>query len=162
MALPALATIAQLETRLGVPVGSLAGVELAQAQALLEDASELVRAETGKSWVDEDNLPIAPGPVQTIVCQIVIRYLKNPDGYTSESEDGYTWRREGTDVDGGLYLTDQERRLLSRYSTSNGGLYTIPTTKRPYSRDVEIVLIDDQFGGDPIGMYDPYDIGQEV
>jgi hypothetical protein len=144
----ALATIAALEARLGIPQDSLEGVALAKAVADLEDASDLVRAETGKTWLDEQGQPVAPGPVVTVVLKAALRCYRNPEEYSSETEDGYTWRREPDAVS--PYLTDAEIRLLARYA-STSGLYVQPFTR--HTAD-EPYYMHDQFGGDPILVHD--------
>lgn len=147
---PALATVSALEARLRVPVGTLTGPDLAKAQADLEDASNLVRAETGRTWLDSDNQPTAPGPVVTVVLKAALRCYRNPEELASETEDGYTWRREPDSVT--PYLIEAEIQLLRRYAVSSSKLYTLPTTRAaagdPY-------FLDDQFGGDPILVHDP-------
>lgn len=140
-----LAPVSALEARLRIPVGSLTGVDLAKAQADLEDASNLVRAETGKSWLDEQGQPIAPGPVATVVLKAALRCYRNPDEFSSESEDGYTWRREPDAVT--PYLTEQEKTLLGKYAASSTKLYTLPTTRLDPQ---EQLFLNDQYGGDPI------------
>lgn len=144
----ALATVSALEARLGIAQGSLTGVALTKAQADLEDASELVRAETGKSWLDEQGVPVAPGPVVTVVLKSALRCYRNPEEYSSETEDGYTWRREPDAVS--PYLTEAEIRLLARYAATSD-LYVQPFTRYDAS---EPYYMNDQFGGDPILMHD--------
>lgn len=143
-----LAPVSALEARLRIPIDSLQGVDLAKAQADLEDASNLVRAETRKSWLNEQGLPVAPGPVTTVVLRAALRCYRNPDEYSSEAEDGYTWRREPDAVT--PYLTQAEKDLLEKYAASSSKLYTLPTTRiGPDER----VFLNDQYGGDPI-LYD--------
>lgn len=147
---PALATIAALEARLGVAPGTLDGVDLAKAQADLEDASNLVRAETGRSWLDANNQPNAPGPVVTVVLKAALRCYRNAEEYSSETEDGYTWRREPDSVT--PYLIEAEIQLLRRYAVSSSKLYTLPTTR---SEVGDPYYLEDQYGGDPILVHDP-------
>lgn len=147
---PALATVAALEARLGIPPGTLAGADLAKAQADLEDASNLVRAETRRSWLDDTNTPNAPGPVVTIVLKAALRCYRNAEEYSSETEDGYTWRREPDSVT--PYLIPAEIRLLRRYSATSTGLYTLPTTRTEVG---DPYYLEDQYGGDPILVHDP-------
>lgn len=147
---PALATIAALEARLGVAPGTLYGVDLAKAQADLEDASNLVRAETGRSWLDQNGQPNAPGPVVTVVLKAALRCYRNAEEYSSETEDGYTWRREPDSVT--PYLIEAEIQLLRRYAVSSSKLYTLPTTR---SEVGDPYYLEDQYGGDPILVHDP-------
>jgi hypothetical protein len=152
---PALATIAALEARLRIAPGTLADTDLAKAVADLEDASNLVRAETGKSWLDAQNNPVAPGPVETVVLRAALRCYRNPDEFSSETEDGYTWRREPDSVT--PYLTDAEIRLLARYASgSSARLYTLPTTR---TGPEECYFLRDQFGGDLILNHDSSHLG---
>src|SRR5690606_33461915 len=67
MALPPLATVAELEERLGVPTGSLEGADLVRAKADLDDASALVRTAAKKDWVAEDGTSTAPAIAKTVV-----------------------------------------------------------------------------------------------
>lgn len=143
-----LAPVSALEARLRIPIDSLQGVDLAKAQADLEDASNLVRAETGKSWLNEQGQPIAPGPVATVVLKAALRCYRNPDEFSSEAEDGYTWRREPDAVS--PYLTEQEKELLAKYAPSSTKLFTLATTRvGPEER----LFLRDQYGGDLI-LYD--------
>lgn len=144
----ALATVAALEARLGIPQDSLEGVALAKAIADLEDASDLVRAETGKTWLDEQGQPVAPGPVVTVVLKAALRCYRNPEEFSSETEDGYTWRREPDAVS--PYLTEAEIRLLARYA-STSDLYVQAFTRHG---DDDPFYVNDQFGGDPFLMHD--------
>lgn len=97
MALPPLAPVADLETRLGVEVGSLAGTDLARAEADLADASALVRSESlGVSWVDADGVTItAPDEVVAIAVRAAKRSYLNPEFLTSENLGGqYSYQRD--------------------------------------------------------------------
>jgi hypothetical protein len=77
-----LASVADLEKRLGVPVGHLAGEDLIRAQTALEDASTVIRAETGRDFPD----PAAVPPVVALVAvQLAKRAFLNPEDMTSES-----------------------------------------------------------------------------
>lgn len=125
MTQPALAQVSALELRLGLETGSLQGADLARAQAALDDASALVRAEAGKPWLDENNVVTAPAEVLTIVVKASLREFKNPDGFTSEQLGDYSYR---TDNVGGVYLTDDERRIVRTAAGVGGqGLYTVRT-----------------------------------
>lgn len=143
-----LAPVSALEARLRIPINSLQGVDLAKAEADLEDASNLVRAETGKSWLNEQGQPIAPGPVATVVLKAALRCYRNPDEFSSEAEDGYTWRREPDSVT--PYLNQSEKELLARFAAPSSKLFTLATTRLGPD---ERLFLRDQYGGDPI-LYD--------
>lgn len=140
----ALAEVSALELRLGLEIGSLQGADLARAQASLEDASALVRAEAGKPWLDAAGTTVtAPAQVVTIVVKASLREFKNPDGFTSEQLGDYSYR---TDATGGAYLTEDERRIIRQAAgTSGQGLGTVTT---PSAYGVPIPLPDNYFMGD--------------
>lgn len=126
MTLKSLADVAAIELRLGFETGTLQGPDLARAQAALDDASALVRAEAGKSWVDTDGTTItAPAQVLTIVVKAALREFKNPDGFSSEQMGDYSYR---TDHTGGVYLTDDERRIVRQAAGAGAyGAWTVRT-----------------------------------
>lgn len=110
MSLPALAPVSALEERLGVPVGSLAGEDLTRAERNLEDASNLVRSETGIAWLTAPDTPTAPDSIVVVVLQAAKRVFLNPDGLTSESVEGYAWQTDQQSM--GAYLTEDELRTV--------------------------------------------------
>lgn len=138
----ALAEVSALELRLGLEIGSLQGADLARAQASLEDASALVRAEAGKPWLDGDTVT-APAQVVTIVVKASLREFKNPDGFTSEQMGDYSYRTDNT---GGAYLTEEERRIIRQAAGTTGqGLVTVTT---PSAYGTPVPLPDNYFMGD--------------
>lgn len=110
MPLTPLAPVSALEERLGVPVGSLVDEDLVRATRALEDASHLVRVESGILWVDATGDPIAPEAIVVVVLQIAKRTYINPDGLSSESVEGYSWQTDQQTM--GIYLSDDELRTV--------------------------------------------------
>jgi hypothetical protein len=113
-ALPPLATIADLETRLGLAEGALVDADLARATAAIADASELVRVEGRVPWVDATGTPTAPPAVVVVVLQVAMRVYNNPNGYSSEtvSADGATYSNSNNQQALGIYLTADELRTV--------------------------------------------------
>jgi hypothetical protein len=113
-ALPVLATIAQLETRLGLATGTLAGLDLDRATAALQDASDLVRAEGHIAWTDSTGTPEAPPAVVVVVLQVAMRAYNNPNGYASETvaADGATYSYSNNQQALSIYLTADELRTV--------------------------------------------------
>lgn len=113
-ALPPLATVAELETRLGLDTGTLADTDLARATAAIADASTLVRVQGRVPWVDATGNPIAPDAVVVVVLQVALRVYNNPNGYTSEtvSADGATYSNSNNQQALGIYLTAEELRTV--------------------------------------------------
>lgn len=139
----ALATIAAIETRLGLEIGSLQGADLARANAALDDASALVRAEAGKPWITEEGIVIAPPEVITIVIKASIREFKNPDGFSTEQLGDYSYRTENT---GGVYLTDEERRIIR--NASGSGAHGVWSPRTPSAYGDKVILAHDYYMGD--------------
>jgi len=105
------ATVVDVATRLGRPIDS--PEEQAQVQAWLDDAEALILARI-------PNLPdrVAAGSptVATLVMiesNAVIRKIRNPEGYTSETIDDYTYRYNEQVRRGDIFLTDDEWGLLT-------------------------------------------------
>lgn len=127
--LPAFATVAELETRLNTQLDS---EQAAQAQMVLESASNLVRGCTGKDWVDEDgNLSGTPAQLaklNTLTLDVVKRAATNPTGTVQETAGPFN-RSFGANAADNLWLTALEKRACARLG--RGGLWTQPTTRGP-------------------------------
>lgn len=54
----------------------------------------------------------APIRVRAITFEVAARAWRNPDGYSSETVDDYTYRRDADSRSAGIYLTDAERAEL--------------------------------------------------
>lgn len=121
MTLPPLAEVEDLKNRTGQ---TYSGSELTRAGAVLADASALARDEAGQLW-GAGSLT-APEVAVVLVLKAAKRAMENPDGYTSETDGDYTWRKEG--AEDGVYFTDKECRTLQRLG-GRGGLRTISTTR---------------------------------
>lgn len=128
--LESLATLEMFEERIA---GGIAEEDTVRAQAVLDDASALVRAEAGKSWIGssgmlEDDIPDV---ILTIVMKAAKRAFTNPDEVRSESIDNYSTSY------GDVYLTKTEVSLVRGAAGVRGGLWTQSTTRR-----------EPDFGGD--------------
>lgn len=142
----ALAEVSALELRLGLEIGSLQGADLARASAALDDASALVRAEAGKDWVTTAHgTPTVSAPTQvvTIVVKAALREYRNPAGFTSEQLGDYSYR---TDQTGGVYLTEEERRIVRAAAGASGHGVWSPRTPTAYGE--RIPLPDGYYMGD--------------
>lgn len=117
MSLPMLATVTDLADWLGEDVT----MNDPRAIAVLRRASALVRSEAGVEWSDG-----APEDVQGVVVAAAARVWSNPNAAIQRSAGSFSERLSERAADG-LYLTDEERRVLSRYSQSRFGVGTIRT-----------------------------------
>ena len=118
-----LATSADLEARLGE---TLSGPDVARAEALLEDASILVRDVAEKpDWTAET----APARAIQITLAVALRAYNNPDGLISERLGDASWGWwHGTQP--GIYLTKDEEQALRRLG---GSAMRSATLVSPYS-----------------------------
>jgi hypothetical protein len=104
-----LITVEQLEARLS---RSFEGDTLAQAEALIDDASALIVDAAGTDFATG-----VPGVVIALVAQVIRRALDNPGELTAENIGGYGWQsnpRSSASGGAAIYLTRAERRLVRR------------------------------------------------
>lgn len=130
MARPALATVDELQTALGEadPI-----TDEDQAGSLLERASEIVRAEAHKTWLNDDEDDLSedlPGQIPGVVVSMVERASRNPTGTTQEQAGPFS-RSFGPAAADRLFLTKWERKVIAEAAGQNVGLGTIGTTRGP-------------------------------
>lgn len=127
MTLPPLATPEDLEYRMG---REFTDAELPRVEAALDDASALVRAEAGRSWVDPETGLVTglPAAIKTVVLRVAERVVRNPQGFRSESAGDYSFQRYDADDGGGPYLTDREMAII-RKALGRTGLWTLRTER---------------------------------
>ncbi|MFC0547050.1 hypothetical protein [Kutzneria chonburiensis] len=82
--------------------------ERPRAEALLADASTLIRTHLG--WLTQDPQPV-PDAVRLVCLSVALRCFSNPLGITSESVGDYSYRRSSGSV-AGMALTSAEIELL--------------------------------------------------
>ena len=124
MARPALATVEDLERLLGEAVP-----DEDQAEARLEQASELVRAYARVDWLSDDESEVedVPGQIPGVVIAIVERASRNPSGATQETAGPFS-RSFGSEAAARMYLTAGEKLIIG-HATSAIGLGVITTTR---------------------------------
>ena len=122
--LPPLATTIQFDARLP---GGLSSDDGARAEATLEDASALVRAEAGQTWVnDAGDLVDVPDIIVSVTLAVAKRAFVNPDMVRSEGIQDYQVSFGSSSPD--VYLTKAERDLIRR-AVGRAGLWTLSTTR---------------------------------
>lgn len=95
------------------------------------DAETLVNFEFPDLAAAVEAEDIPAGQVRFVVCQMVIRALSNPNNLRSTSEGIDSYSRTVTyagDDPGSLWLTDQERVLLTNAGFSSQTAFTIDPT----------------------------------
>jgi hypothetical protein len=116
MTLPALAQVSDMEARLGHTIDD--ATERTRAQALLDDASALIRFEANRTWMDDTVDPPVLGPVPDFVvsltAQAALRGWFNPAGIESAQLGAVSVRY------GGAWLTNAERAQLALLNRGQG------------------------------------------
>lgn len=104
-----LASVADLEKRSRVDVGTWAGAELTAAELAIEDASALVLAIGNPDWT----LVTVPASVRRVVIGCALREVRNPERLQSESMGGgaYSWSAPVDETS--AYLTDAEEAIVA-------------------------------------------------
>jgi len=117
------ATVADVSTRLGRPITDPG--EVAQVQAWLDDVEAIILGRLPDLGVDIDLGTPTVATLVMVESNVVIRKIRNPEGYTSETIDDYTYRYNEQVRRGDLFLTDEEWALL-RPAVSGGAFSTSP------------------------------------
>ena len=121
----ALATLAEFEARYG---DTLSGADVIRAEALLDDASVLVRDVADEpDWDDVS----APARAVQIVLAVALRAYNNPDGLINERLGDASWGWwHGTQP--GVYLTKDEADALRRLGDMS---MRVVTNVTPFNAD---------------------------
>lgn len=124
MALPALATLATLQERLGARIENPQ-----QAMYLLGAASTIVRSAAGKLWVNADGeLEDVPDGASVVVIEMVARVSENPTGAVTNEEHLGPWGHTvsyGNNAADRLYLSAADKIILG--STASNAWTIDPT-----------------------------------
>jgi len=174
--LPAFASFLELDAR--IP-GGIADEDVERAQAALDDASTLIRAEASQNYVDDQGALTLPAGADAWRADVLVRVclsaarrqLDNPDGISQEALGAYSVQQANASSD--VYLTTAERRDVRR-AAKKTGVTTVSTTRsdlasdgRPYGlevsewnnsrvdRDVDPGALVDVDGGDAVPWVSP-------
>lgn len=131
--LPPLASLQQFSARLGYTPD---GAEADRAEALLDEASELIRDEAGEDWVDSDSaLESVPRRVEQICVAVAYRAFVNPEALSQRQIGDSNKAYDRTRVHGGeaVYLTEAERKAIRR--AAGASTFAAVTLTSPYSGD---------------------------
>lgn len=151
--LPALATLGDLEHRLGLDENTLQGADQRRAEAALDDASALVRDEARRTWVGTTGeLEGVPDVVHRVVLGAAYRNYVNPEAVLTETAGPFSRTIKQTDT--GVYLTEAEIVIVRRFRPTGGGLWTQKVYR---DDDAESTLfLEDSYGCElfPVGSID--------
>ena len=87
---------------------SLTAAEETVADTLLGDAWSILTARRPTLEADITAGTVTEANVVRILSQMVLRVMKNPEGYRSQSIDDYSYTRDPAASAGWLYVTDEE------------------------------------------------------
>ncbi|MFD4442518.1 hypothetical protein ACFWPK_22385 [Nocardia sp. NPDC058519] len=151
MPLPDITTAAALGARLG---RTLAGADLARAEAAIADVSALARGIAKQDWPDAPTG--VPGEVVAIVLSGARRVFENPGGFIVEARGPITATRAAATVAGSPF-TAAETRWLQKLRPRSG-LWTLATTRGDSDFETGFVS-DSRPGSDPIAYFAAGDPG---
>lgn len=117
MANPLPPAVGLLETRLGLPLGTLDGEDLERATAALDDAATLALAEVSDTKAAAWTLD-APKVVRLVVLKAARREYENPRGLEQESLGEHS---VGLTDTSGVYLTAREIAQIRRAASGRRG-----------------------------------------
>lgn len=113
----------------------------------LRAASALIRAETGRTWIDDHGYVVdVPSDVRYVCVEVAARLFRNPEGVIQETTGPFTQRLPDKFADG-LFLTATEKSQLARYRASRMGLWALQTTREDPFLDTITVPVE---GGSPL------------
>lgn len=133
--------------------------ERRRAVALLEDAANILRAEFGRDWLNDDDTAVEDPVVTTVCVAMATRAFDNPEGITSYTTGTYSETRQATP--NAVYLTDDERALLAKIASGTiSGVWTLGTTRGPVEmarRCGDTTFLDTVYAGGGAGEPIPWD-----
>lgn len=122
------ATVGDLEARWR----PLSEAERAVAQELLDDAWEAVLLPSRPLLTAQLAAGTVPDrAVRFVLCSMVLRVLRNPDGKAMESIDDYRYQRDASVSSGALYVSPDELAML------------VPAANRARTRSVRLSAYGD-------------------
>lgn len=116
------ATTADIESRWR----PLSSQEEVNASTFLDDAWEILQMRVAGLDALITAGTVTAAAAKAVLCAMVLRVLKNPDGKRQEAIDDYSWTRDQAVADGSMYVSAEELDLLTPASSSTA------FTVRPY------------------------------
>lgn len=124
------ATVADVEARLR---RELSEDEALQTNEYLGDASDLIRAESGRTWLNEagdalEGTEAQLASLQRVAAAMVTRVMRNPGGATQRTAGPFSESFVPQSVSTSVYLTKSERKIVAHVS-GKAGLAVLSTTR---------------------------------
>jgi len=120
------ANLTDVAERLGRPITDTD--EVAQVNAWIGDVEALIHARIRNLAPGEEGHPSFE-VVTMVVCNAVIRKIKNPDGKQNERIDDYSYGLTEEAARGALFLTDDEWALLAPVTAT--GAFSVQPSWEP-------------------------------
>lgn len=139
----AYAQTSDVQARLGRP---LSEDETSQAAALLDDAEILIKARISDLDDKVTAGDIAEASVVMVESNAVVRLLRNPDGFISESDGDYSYQKSGRLATGALEILEHEWALLG----ASSGIFLINLKVKTPFEYANYTPADPQFYYDPM------------
>ena len=86
----------------------LSAQETTNADVFLDDAYAMLLGRRPNLEADVAAGTVTEANVVRVLCAMVLRVLRNPEGYDSETIDDYTYRRNAIVSSGALHVTSDE------------------------------------------------------
>ncbi|MCU1675340.1 MAG: putative 14 [Frankiales bacterium] len=102
---------------------------LTQASAIMRSAAPTLDARIASGTLSAD-------VAEMVAVRMVLRFLRNPEGFKTESDGDYSYTRDDTATSGELELTASDRRALGLGGGKVGTIHVRPA--------------------EPVGPWDPY------
>lgn len=119
------ASPSDVSDRLGRPLST---DEASQVEALLSDAEILIKSKIPDLDDKVTTEEIAEAVVVMVTANAVVRLIRNPAGYTSETDGEYSYQINWRLASGSLMITDAEWSLLG----ASSGAFTIDVRPRTW------------------------------
>lgn len=96
-------------------------------ESALEDLSDEARFYGRDSWEDPTS---APRMVCKLVLKAAVRYMRNPDGYTTSraGDETLAWNNDYSGQAGAAHFTDDEIKHLKQMGGKSAGIFSAPIT----------------------------------
>lgn len=99
--------------------------EAAVVEQMIQDAQDILEEAAEALDLPVPSTERGQRTYRRLVSAMVIRVLRNPDGYLTETTDGYTYRRDSALSAGILYVSDDELEQLRPTTRRRRGAFTI-------------------------------------
>ena len=99
--------------------------EQSVVKTMIEDAQDIVEDAAEAAGIPEPTTDRGERSFKRIVAAVVIRVLRNPEGYLTETLDDYTYRRDSAVSAGVLYVSDAEVEQLRPAARRRRSAFTI-------------------------------------